>query len=705
MNKFFLSILFTSFFLSASSQFYTDDSLVGCDIPKIIREAHQKNFFGLETKVFVKASLRDFLIKKYNLAQSGSEVSSHKSYSSNTVANAPCINEGFEAVPTGSLSSGTSGWTVSETQNSYPNTLLCSQSLTFNTPTLNTNAIVVATPYIDSRCNNVPNSPFGGSHVLQLNGGNGNSLHISRITQQFNVTSSNCFFNYAYKAAFQASPHNCCDVPSLTVRFYDCVNNLINTWSHTIVHDSDVCVVNTFSCGLPSKISWVGGGSPGGWVTTSNWVEEGVNLSQYIGSCVRVEVTASDCTGGAHAGYCYFDSECSATGGFVANGTFQSSSSYSSCVSSASLSALPCFSNYLWQGPLSSSVAGATSSVISTSVPGSYTVTASTGTFVSTQVINLGFVTNFPTVTITANSYSGCIGSTFTLQAAGNGFSAIAWPNYVSSSTLTVTPSVGLNVYTVAVTNSLGCSVSDSKTISIYPLPTVQIVPSGNSLCTGQPTVITALSNSANTFTWNTGATTSTTTLIPSNTQNSCTVQVSTVYGCTASAIAYYFLSVTFPLQIYTNALATICRGEAALLSASGQYFSTYSWSTGDVGFASQIWVSPTVTTVYTVSAIDTLNSCESKASTTITVLDCLGLEGETGNSAKDLRVFPNPANETFIIKTSAPSKVEIVNAEGGLLREVILSAENGYFQKVENLEKGIYIVRSKNESVKVLLK
>lgn len=701
--RLFIFSVFVLTFSKFFSQNYSSDSLNDFDFSKVIREAHQKNFYKDEAKVYLKAEERAYLKKKFNL-EATSPTNYSAKYSSSQVANLPCLNEDFESSIIGPLPLTTSGWTVTEALNSSGNTILCTQNVLFNIPTVNNNAIVVATPYTDANCNNVPNSPFGGSNVLQINKNNPSTTKITKIAQTFNVTMSNWFYKYAYKGVFYAATHGCCDDPVLMIRFFDCSNNLISSVSHTVVPEDETCVTNLFTCGLKSSWPWVGGITSTSIRYTPNWVIEGVNLSQYIGSCVTVEVLAANCTGAAHQGYCYFDSECSSSGGISVNGILQSSQSYTSCSPTATLIGLPCFTNYLWQGPVTSSISGSTNSVITTNIPGTYTLVANSGTMSNIQIINVNFVTSLPTVSISSTLQNGCFGSSFTLTANGSGIVSYLWNNLNTTSTLSIPSLYSSTVYSVTVTDANGCTATDIKTITIQPapIPVVSIIPTNSILCLGQSSILTATNNGVTSYTWSTGANTPTIAVSPTISNISYSVTVTNSIGCSNSALANFTVQSAAPLALNVQPTFAICAGQKVVLSAFGIGLITFSWSTGATN--SSILVTPSVSTMYSVSAQDSSNHCWSTATRTVLVKECLGIRDENKQHENLIEVFPNPASESFTIKAKTLTKVKLINDQGQIIKELDLTSSNNFSITITDLQKGIYIVRTKTDSIKLIV-
>ncbi len=130
------------------------------------------------------------------------------------------------------------------------------------------------------------------------------------------------------------------------------------------------------------------------------------------------------------------------------------------------------------------------------------------------------------------------------------------------------------------------------KIVSVCVTPTVTIVSTPTSVCTGGGALITA--NVATSYTWSTGATTASISVSPTVT-TTYTVTESNGVGCIATKTVQIMVN---PTPTVTAGNATICAGNAGSITASGA--TSYTWSTGAT--MASISVFPTVTTTYTVT-------------------------------------------------------------------------------------------------------
>jgi CotH kinase protein/Secretion system C-terminal sorting domain len=222
-----------------------------------------------------------------------------------------------------------------------------------------------------------------------------------------------------------------------------------------------------------------------------------------------------------------------------------------------------------------------------------------------------------PTITITSNAASVCIGDTAILTASGaNNF---IWDNGQTGPILKVSPSVAA-VYSVTGTNASGCIGSNSKAINILPLPTVTAYSSSGSTCPGVGVLIFA--NGANTYTWSSGQTASFVSVNPQITTNYI-VTGTAANGCKGS-FTYTHIVKPKPQISISVSDSVACENEQVILTASGA--GTYTWNTGNSGPV--LIVNPTQNVTYTATGI--ANGC-------------------SGSKSKMIVVNPNP-NVTFAL-------------------------------------------------------
>jgi hypothetical protein len=145
-------------------------------------------------------------------------------------------------------------------------------------------------------------------------------------------------------------------------------------------------------------------------------------------------------------------------------------------------------------------------------------------------------------------------------------------------------------------------------------------------------------------------------------------------------------LTVTpLPTLTVTTSSDTICSGNSAVLSASGNS-STYLWS-ANAGSATTatVSVSPTVNTTYTITG--TANSCPVKKTISIVVKSCVGLQSFSSNG---FSVYPNPVVDKLYIETAKNSSIKLVNIIGQTMLEQTISIGRNEIS-ISHLPQGVY--------------
>jgi len=214
-----------------------------------------------------------------------------------------------------------------------------------------------------------------------------------------------------------------------------------------------------------------------------------------------------------------------------------------------------------------------------------------------------------PTVTTSASNSLICAGAQVTLTAFGA--STYTWQSGPTvSSSLVVSPTVP-TAYQVSGTNSLGCTSNSTQVVIVNPSPIINVIASETLICTGGSSTLTASGGSN--YTWNFGPTTASVVVSPT---------ANTVYSVTSAGVGCNTTQ-TISVDVFTQTLTVsnstaICLGSSVTLNASGG--TTYLWSNGGTG--SSIFVYPSVSTLYTVSAVTVINnmSCNSTGSVNLTI-------------------------------------------------------------------------------------
>ncbi len=224
-----------------------------------------------------------------------------------------------------------------------------------------------------------------------------------------------------------------------------------------------------------------------------------------------------------------------------------------------------------------------------------------------------------PVITLSSaavNACNGCNGSVTITATGGTPPYSYAWSNSMSSSAIS---GLCAGNYTVTVTDATGCNVN-TLSVTITNQSQSATITGNGTICSGGTTTLTASGGGA--YSWSTGATTAAITVSPTAT-STYTVTVSNG-NCSATASMQVTVSPAVNISILGN--TAICNGSQTTLTASGG--GAYQWSTGAT--TAGINVSPTASTVYTVTV--TNGNCSATSSVAVNVSNppVIGVSGNT---------------------------------------------------------------------------
>ncbi|MFN8346590.1 MAG: gliding motility-associated C-terminal domain-containing protein [Spirosomataceae bacterium] len=141
----------------------------------------------------------------------------------------------------------------------------------------------------------IPMVAPGSKHSIRI----GNTTRggtFDRIKTSFMVTPENTLFQYQFAAVLQNdNTHNDYQKPGLTIQIED--------------SDGQPLTCNTFAIQL-QRGATVEGFKTQGDLEYKNWTTGAIDLRNYIGKVIKIEVTAHGCTERRHFGYAYFDAQC-----------------------------------------------------------------------------------------------------------------------------------------------------------------------------------------------------------------------------------------------------------------------------------------------------------------------------------------------------------------------------------------------------------
>jgi hypothetical protein len=215
-------------------------------------------------------------------------------------------------------------------------------------------------------------------------------------------------------------------------------------------------------------------------------------------------------------------------------------------------------------------------------------------------------------MTITPSSSLVCEGDPVTLNVTGNA-STYTWnPGGQTGTSISANPAMA-TMFSVIGTSTNNCTSTTSQIVLVSAAPVISAGVSDMEVCVGGSSTLTA--TGGNTYQWssNAGSSTSSATVVNPTTPQTYTVVGTSTAGCSSSTMVS--VSVFEPV-IGVSSNTTICTGASAQLSASGG--DSYVWSNNQ-GFPS-ITVTPTLTTVYTVTGTASQNGLSCTGTNTVSV-------------------------------------------------------------------------------------
>jgi gliding motility-associated-like protein len=285
-----------------------------------------------------------------------------------------------------------------------------------------------------------------------------------------------------------------------------------------------------------------------------------------------------------------------------------------------------------------------------------------------------------PGSTLTVNSPSICSGTSTTLTASGA--TTYSWTpptglNITTGSVVIANPTT-TTVYSVTGNGGGGCSPTSTATVTIINNPTIAVT--NATICAGTTTTLTASGSTS--YTWNTGAVSSTITESPpSNTNYTVTGGIGT---CTGTAVGTISVNA---VPIVTVPSATICAGASTVLTASGA--TNYTWSPGtglNTTLSANVTANPTSTQNYTVIGANT-SGCADTITTSVTVnaVPILTVASNTPCVNQTLNLTCNPNGliynwtgpNSYTSTSQNPTIAGVIAADAGVYTVLVKDANN----------------------------
>lgn len=333
----------------------------------------------------------------------------------------------------------------------------------------------------------------------------------------------------------------------------------------------------------------------------------------------------------------------------------------------------------------------ATTQTISASDSGIYSVVV-TNAYGCQKSDSIHIATNPVPVNVLPDTTNWCTGTTPDLDA-GNTGSSYAWNTGEITQTVPVNDS---GSYTVAITNTYGCSIIAATEVIVRQTPIVTLR-TDTSICNGASITLDAGTQlSGSSYEWSNGDTTQTTQAFGGG---SYTATVTNQYGCSSSDDVNIGLlpePVVGGINEAQNPNGSYSFSPSVLQNISA--ITGYEWDFGDNSTAS-IQEHPThsyaTNGVYTVRLV-VFSVCGSDTVYKNIQITVNGI-GEISLDQAQLKLYPNPATDLITVKNESSLKmasIEVYNILGQKVSGHQLNDPNTYTLHTQDLASGIYQVR-----------
>ncbi|MCB0596750.1 MAG: hypothetical protein KDD28_21880, partial [Phaeodactylibacter sp.] len=300
---------------------------------------------------------------------------------------------------------------------------------------------------------------------------------------------------------------------------------------------------------------------------------------------------------------------------------------------------------------------------------GPVTATASNSCGAASETVTIN-VTPLPTISPLPD-LQVCEGELVNLNVQAQNANSIQWSNGLSGTPIVFSP-LNSGVLTATATGLCG-SVSTSLNIDVTPLPLLFIIQGDQTICEGQIATLEVLYENADNFSWNTGPTSNSIQVSPSQTQ---------VYTASASNRCQTLQEniivdvMSLPEIDVIQGDQSICIGESVTLEIFTTFADNISWSNGGTG--STRTFSPTETDTYTVTASNNCGIVEEEITVEVSAGPALEvIDGSQdiclGESAT-LTVSPEGAD---VIEWSTGSADTTITVSPGQSEDFTLSLTN----------------------------
>jgi PKD repeat protein len=163
------------------------------------------------------------------------------------------------------------------------------------------------------------------------------------------------------------------------------------------------------------------------------------------------------------------------------------------------------------------------------------------------------------------------------------------------------------------------------------------------------------------------------------------TVTLLNRYNCFTDTIKQVINLSSLP-NLQVNGSMSLCAGSSKTYSISGA--DSYLWSTGQT--TSTVILTPSTTSVYSVTGTSTASGCSATKIFTVTVKNCTGLEEHVLSGAE---LYPNPFESGFTVDVDKPVSLEFFEVTGKIIYSATLQPGRSEIE-LTSAPAGLYCLR-----------
>ncbi len=275
-----------------------------------------------------------------------------------------------------------------------------------------------------------------------------------------------------------------------------------------------------------------------------------------------------------------------------------------------------------------------------------------------------------------------------------------------NSSATSISFPQGIGNYTVTcvASNGNGFSAPVTKIISVFQTPIITFS-GNNSFCQGSSTNIQAsstllMASPTISYNWSppTGLNTTSGSFVNASPNSNTTYTVTGTVGLCSNTATTNIIVLPLPIINISSSNPLVCSGSTATLTVSG---TAVSYSLNSIPAPQTFVISPISSTQYNFSGTG-LNGCINTGSFIQNVSSCVGINEQSAILVRNLSLYPNPNNGSFMFTAGISGKLKIVNCLGATIKCVDVQAEQKV--NVTGLSTGIYFANFEGKTLKFIV-